>query len=92
MRSPAVKDRPFQKARNAAHRALAQWLGQARARRRSAAGNRSSLPPWVQLSIVLLVAMMAMVGHAQETGAVTGVDEREGDPLVFHEGAYRPLS
>lgn len=29
--------------------------------------------------------------HVIVTGEVIGVDEREGDPLVFHEGAYRPL-
>jgi 3-hydroxy-9,10-secoandrosta-1,3,5(10)-triene-9,17-dione monooxygenase reductase component len=30
--------------------------------------------------------------HVIVTGAVIGVDEREGNPLLFHEGAYRPLS
>ncbi|KAB2854123.1 MAG: flavin reductase, partial [Bauldia sp.] len=29
--------------------------------------------------------------HVIVTGEVIGVDEREGDPLVFHAGAYRPL-
>ena len=30
--------------------------------------------------------------HVIVTGEVLAVAEREGDPLLFHEGAYRPLS
>ena len=30
--------------------------------------------------------------HVIVTGAVLAVAERAGDPLLFHEGAYRPLS
>ncbi len=29
--------------------------------------------------------------HVIVTGAVLAVAEREGDPLIFHAGAYRPL-
>jgi 3-hydroxy-9,10-secoandrosta-1,3,5(10)-triene-9,17-dione monooxygenase reductase component len=29
--------------------------------------------------------------HVIVTGAVLAVAEREGDPLIFHRGAYRPL-
>ena len=29
--------------------------------------------------------------HVIVTGAVLAVAEREGDPLIFHQGAYRPL-
>jgi 3-hydroxy-9,10-secoandrosta-1,3,5(10)-triene-9,17-dione monooxygenase reductase component len=29
--------------------------------------------------------------HVIVTGEVLGVSEREGEPLVFHEGTYRPL-
>jgi flavin reductase (DIM6/NTAB) family NADH-FMN oxidoreductase RutF len=30
--------------------------------------------------------------HVIVTGEVTGLETSEGDPLVFHEGEYRPLS
>ncbi len=30
--------------------------------------------------------------HVIVTGEVTGLETGEGDPLVFHAGAYRPLS
>jgi 3-hydroxy-9,10-secoandrosta-1,3,5(10)-triene-9,17-dione monooxygenase reductase component len=30
--------------------------------------------------------------HVILTGAVVGLEAREGEPLLFHRGAYRPLS
>jgi flavin reductase (DIM6/NTAB) family NADH-FMN oxidoreductase RutF len=29
--------------------------------------------------------------HVIVTGEVTAVESTEGDPLVFHQGRYRPL-
>jgi hypothetical protein len=30
--------------------------------------------------------------HAIVTGLVTEVETREGEPLIFHDGHYRPLA
>ena len=66
-----------------------KWEGIAWSERDGHPGARRDAVVWVACE---LRDVIAGGDHVIVTGAVLEVAAADGDPLVFYEGAYRPLS